>query len=160
MNPDELLSAIQNSNVEVIKRLSNENLGNDESVLHYAVSIGNAEVVKALLDVGAKKWLNSFDDMALTPLMWAAKNNNLGLVRLLISAGANINAHDESRAGNTALREAIETCDLKIVEELIAAGADPNIPGWMQLTALDKAMERLKLSDTAVNKKIVEILNK
>lgn len=153
-----LLAAIQANDVSFIEKISEKDLGNDPTILHYAVGLGNAETVKALLKAGARKWINAFDDVGLTPLAWAAKNDNLELVQLLIASGADANARDETKNGNTPLREAIETCNSKIVEFLIRAGADPKIPGWMQLTSIDIALERLEISDTPENRKIIELV--
>jgi len=60
----------------------------------------------------------------------------------LISAGADVNAHDEERIGNTVLHYAAEDGDSEAVELLLRAGADPEIPGWMGITAIGKAEQR------------------
>jgi hypothetical protein len=53
-----------------------------------------------------------------------------------------VNAHDESVIGNTVLGDVASNCSFEVAQILVAAGADPTIPGWMQLTALDKSQER------------------
>jgi ankyrin repeat protein len=60
----------------------------------------------------------------------------------LIEAGANVNANEEEKAGDTPLAAVAETCSLAMARILVEAGADPTIPGWMQLTALDRAERR------------------
>jgi len=158
MKKDEMLKAIENRNSEKIKSLGSKELGVDPTILHYSVQVGDLKVVETLLEIGAKKWVNEFDDVAFTPLTWAARNNRLDIVKLLIGAGANVNIRDEIKIGNTVLREVIEVCSFEMASELIKAGADPTMPGWMQLTALNKASERLSASKTPENEKILELL--
>lgn len=112
----------------------------DFTDLHYAALAGDAPAVKAFLDKGCD--LNAFDEFAFTPLHYAAWNEHIEIVRLLLSAGANVNAHDESHNGNNPIGEVAGKCSFEMAEILIAAGADPTIPGWMQLSALDRAEER------------------
>jgi ankyrin repeat protein len=93
-----------------------------------------------LLDGGYD--INAFDDLGKTPLHYAVESDRFEVARYLIDRGANVDAHDEARIGNTPLREVAGNCSLRIAQLLIDAGADPTIPGWMQLTALDKAERR------------------
>jgi len=64
------------------------------------------------------------------------------MATLLLDAGAEVNAHDEAHAGNTPLAEVAGRCGLEIAEVLVVNGADPTIPGWMQLSALDRSSGR------------------
>jgi ankyrin repeat protein len=69
------------------------------------------------------------DDPQLTPLMNAARYNDLARVRKLLAAGADVKAR--SARGETALYEAIYRADqnadnLPVVDALLNAGADPN----------------------------------
>jgi len=69
------------------------------------------------------------DDPNLTPLMNAARYNDLSRVRKLLTEGADIKAR--TRKGETALYEAIYRADqyadnLPVVVALLNAGADPN----------------------------------
>jgi ankyrin repeat protein len=61
---------------------------------------------------------------------------------MLLDAGADVDACDKAEAGDTPLAEVAGRCSPEIAELLIANGADPTIPGWMQLTALDRAASR------------------
>ena len=88
--------------------------------------------------------LNVFDELGKTPLHYAAERGHLDVMRLLLSSGADVNAHDERVIGNTVLRDVASNCSFDVAKILIDAGADPTIPGWMLLTALDKAQERKK----------------
>ena len=53
-----------------------------------------------------------------------------------------MNAHDEEKIGNTALHCAVFSGTCAAVELLLKAGASPHIPGWMGITAFDKAEQR------------------
>ncbi len=58
------------------------------TALHYAVSIGEAEIVSLLLRHGADVNLGE----SVSPLVEAVKNCNLGVAKLLLDAGASVNA--------------------------------------------------------------------
>jgi ankyrin repeat protein len=68
------------------------------------------------------------DDPRLTPLMNAARHNDLARVRTLLANGANVKA--KTAQGETALYEAIErelnANNLPVVDALLRAGADPD----------------------------------
>ena len=108
--------------------------------LHFAAHDGDVEEVKRLLNVGYQP--NVFDELGKTPLHYAAERGHLDVLRTLIASGADVNAHDERVIGNTPLREVADRCSYDVAKILIEAGADPTIPGWMQITALQKARER------------------
>lgn len=129
-----------------------------QDLLHYAAQLGDLAVVQALLDEGWIEKINEFDDVSFTPLIWAARNGHINLVKLFLAVGANINAHDEQHCGNTALREVVEVCSLEMVRILVAAGADSTIPGWMQLTAIDKAKERAEKNPGPIAQGILDLL--
>ena len=112
----------------------------DDSDLHFAAQDGDMIRVRQLLADGRSP--NSFDEISMTPLHYAAGNGHIDVMRVLLETGANMNAHKEARIGNTPLRNVADECSLAIATLLVDSGADPRIPGWMQLTALDKAEER------------------
>jgi ankyrin repeat protein len=107
-----------------------------------AAQDGDLTRVKELIAGGHP--VNAFDDLALTPLHYAAREGHLKVMKALIDAGADVNARDERRIGNTPLREVAGNCSYQVAKLLIGAGADPMIPGWMQITALDEAAQRKK----------------
>lgn len=108
--------------------------------LHFAAQDGDVPRMKDLLAQGYS--IDVFDELGKTPLHYAVEKGHEDAVLLLIKAGANVNAHDERMIGNTPLGEVAGNCSLRMAQMLITAGADPTIPGWMQLTALDRAKGR------------------
>jgi ankyrin repeat protein len=112
----------------------------DESDLQAAAQDGDIARVRQLLADGRSP--NGFDEIARTPLHYAAVGGHIEVMRALLDAGADVNAHEEARIGNTALREVAAECSLAVATVLIEAGADPTIPGWMQITALHQAERR------------------
>ena len=115
-----------------------QDFGNEQ--MHYAVQDGDIEAVRRLISSGLP--LNEFDEIGRTPLHYAVVAESVEMAVLLLDAGADVNAHDEAHAGNTPLAEVAGRCSFEIAEVLIVNGADPAIPGWMQLSALDRASGR------------------
>lgn len=107
--------------------------------LHRAAAKDDVELVEFLLARGCPQSIESFDYVDKTPLIWAAENGHLEIILSLLEAGANPNAHREEMAGDTAIKRAVGGGHVEIVSALLAAGADPTIPGWMQVSAVDKA---------------------
>jgi ankyrin repeat protein len=89
-------------------------------------------------------------------LHYAAKENQIHLVRYLIEAGADVNANEEEKIGKTILSYVVANCSFEMAKTLVDAGADPAIPGWMHLTALDYSMERKKPEGQKVHQLLVE----
>ena len=109
--------------------------------VHGAADNGYTEALKELLSADGKVSLNTFDDMSRTPLICAVENGHLVEATLLLKAGADVNANDSERIGNTALIHAVQNRNLPMVQLVVRHGADPTIPGWMQLSALDRARD-------------------
>jgi hypothetical protein len=85
------------------------------------------------------------DDPQLTPLMNAARHNDLPRIRILLAQGADVKA--KTAQGQTALYEAIERTDLNadnlpIVVALLQAGADPNEKEIFGASALSISLTR------------------
>jgi ankyrin repeat protein len=120
----------------------------DSSDLHFAARDGDLLRVKELLANGRPP--DAFDECAKTALHHAAEGAHLAVMRALLGAGADVNAIDSARGGNTPLREVAEKCSLAVAKLLIDSGADPRIPGWMQITAFDKAAARKRGDGPAV----------
>lgn len=108
--------------------------------LHHAAQDGSLDQVKNLIAQGRD--VNLFDELSLTPLHHAVEAGHLEVAQYLLDHGADIDAHDEAMAGNTPLANVAGECPPRVARFLIEAGADPLIPGWMRLTALDRAQDR------------------
>lgn len=108
--------------------------------LHFAAQNGDVPRVKQLLAEGSA--VNAFDELGKAPLHYAAEKSRLEIMQLLIAAAADVNAHDERQVGNTPLGEVAGNCSVEVARLLVNAGADPTIPGWMGITALQKASGR------------------
>ncbi|HSZ58848.1 MAG TPA: ankyrin repeat domain-containing protein [Tepidisphaeraceae bacterium] len=108
--------------------------------LHRAAADGDLPSVTKLLR--AKYPVNRFDDFGKTPLHYAVAGEHPDVVDALLRGGANVNAHDGRVVGNTPLGEVSDTCSFEMARLLIEAGADPAIPGWMSLSAIDRARRR------------------
>jgi ankyrin repeat protein len=83
-----------------------------------------------------------FDDLGNTPLHHAVKKEHLDVAQFLLEHGANVDARHEPTIGSTPLREVADRCSLRMARLLVDAGANPATPGWMGLSALDKAAVR------------------
>lgn len=115
----------------------------EKEQLHFAADDGDLDKVKTLIDQGYD--VNAIDEaMELTPLHYAVRSEKFKVAEYLITAGANVNAHEAEKAGETPLGDVAENCSYEMAEFLINAGANPTIPGWMQITAIDRAKKRKK----------------
>jgi ankyrin repeat protein len=118
--------AIENHNLEIVKVfLSNVDIDAKdiygETALHWAVIIGNKEIVKLLIERGVD--INSQDGLfESTALHLAAQNRHLEIVESLLSKGAKIET--QNKYGRTALGIAAREGHKDVVELLAASGAD------------------------------------
>jgi len=99
---------------------------NGVSPLHLAVSTGDANLVKYLLDAGAE--IDALDMDRKAPLHCACYHGHTEIVKLLVSNMAGINFQDSS--GSTPLHHAAYLLSQGVViyEFLVCAGADDSIP--------------------------------
>lgn len=137
--------------VEADRSLANAVAHDGYSPLGLASFFKRRDVVKALLERGAKPNVPS-RDQGFTPLHSAVATDAAGserdIVRLLLEAGADPNA--KSREGGTPLHTAAFTGDLEIAELLLAYGADPTATDAKSLTALDIARDRRNVEVVAL----------
>lgn len=107
--------------------------------LGFAVFFGQPEIVKALLESGAKVNAASRESMKVTPLASAAAAKQTEIARMLIAHGANVNA--VAAGGHIPLHEASATGNVELVRLLIENGANVNAKTDDGKTPLDFATE-------------------
>ncbi len=141
-----LFRAIAQEDNETVKQLINSDFNintKDESgqtALHVAVEHGNLEIIRFLLDKGAK--VSVKDKEKHTPLAMFfetdAKDEEIAkeIVHLLVSKGADINVRDEDN--QTFLMRACEDDNLEGVRLFLELGANPNLKDEDGETALQK----------------------
>jgi ankyrin repeat protein len=120
--------------------------------LHRAAEDGDMQEIERLILSGYD--VNLFDDMGHTPLHRAVLGGQYKAVQQLLRQGANVNANDEATIGETPLALAVQGEHEGLVCLLLASGANPDITGWMGLTARDRAGRRTD----AAGRKISEAL--
>jgi ankyrin repeat protein len=115
--------------------------------LHHASITGNVDVVKLLLENGAK--LDVKENKGMRPLHYAAYNGKTDIVNLLMRCGSNSN--EPTFNGDTPLHLASQCGHADIVYQLLNFGADVRLTNTSFHSALDVACENGRT-------KIVEIL--
>jgi ankyrin repeat protein len=105
-----------------------------------AAADGDLPEVQRLVASGAA--LDAFDGENCTPLHHAAAQGHCAVALWLLENGADVNAHDEQAIGETALCLAVKAGRAEMAELLLTRGADPDIPGWVGLTARLRAQRR------------------
>lgn len=137
--------------VDADPSLANAVAGDGYSPLGLASFFKRREVVRALLERGAKPSVPS-RDQGFTPLHSAVATDTGAadheIVRLLLEAGADPNAM--SGEGGTPLHSAAYTGDLESAELLLAHGADPNATDPKSHTPLDVARDRRNVEVAAL----------
>lgn len=139
-----LASAVSDDDADLVRQLiaQGENVNGKEdeeydkvTPLFIAVEHGNLEIVRLLLDAGAK--VNVRDAEKRTPLMRLDGDATPELVELLLRHGAKVNLEDNEN--NTALIHAADSAPAAVIKALIDAGADVNAVNKEGETALMKA---------------------
>jgi ankyrin repeat protein len=108
--------------------------------LHRAAQDGDIQEIERLILAGYD--VNLFDDMAYTPLHHAVMGGSIEAVKALLRHGAPVNANDYESIGETPLALAVQSEHLELVCLLLDSGADPDINGWMGITARVRAFSR------------------
>jgi len=107
------------------------------TALMMVAEIGNAQIVRQLLEAGADP--NFTDAVDYTALAFAAANDRLETVRVLVEAGADVNG--AVTYGNTSLMLACEKGAVDVARFLLDRGADANTTNRDRETALMRAAE-------------------
>lgn len=117
------------------------------TALHLAATRGHVEVIKVLLQYGAKLRLNHANK---TPLHDAAWAGHTECVVLLVPVASNAGLLDAvGNDGRVALHCASLCTDPKIVDALLNAGANPDVVDLRGRTPLDWARDLMKASGDA-----------
>ena len=115
------------------------------SPLEDAISMGNEELVKALLEAGAS--LEATSAFSLTPLKHAIRCGNVDVIKVLLEAGASVEAV-ESEYAPTPLQSAIYGIgNVEVVKILLEAGA-----------SLEAGPNFLRPMDAAISERNVEVV--
>ena len=91
-----------------------------ETALHFAVTIGDKDIVRTLIGAGAP--LNTQTKNGWTPLMIALKYRHTNIMTVLIEKGVDLNQTTNKK--ETALHHATDVGDIVATRELIAARAE------------------------------------
>lgn len=81
-------------NADLCLKLARSTQSKKKTALMFAAGNGKGEVVKLLLEKGAK--LESSNDVGWTPLLYAASEGHEAVVELLLERGANVEAKDRT----------------------------------------------------------------
>lgn len=125
---------------------------NNQSALDAAASAGDVDLIKPLVDMGAKINWASTNLNGQTALHAAASGGHLDAIQLLLDLGANVNGASASENGQTALHAAAGGGHLAAIKLLVRMGAklDAWSPSKHGQTALHAAaggghLEAIKL---------------
>jgi ankyrin repeat protein len=121
-----IIKAIESNNLEEVQAVINNGakFSKNNSPLGLAASLGNIEIVKALVSAGCKvEWGGALEP---SPLCLAASEGKFEVVKFLIDNQAKLNDKDES-SGFTPLMSAAASGYFEIVKLLVEAGAKINI---------------------------------
>ena len=135
-----IFKEIKNGNLNEVQRMIDNGLdinyrnNINETLLNYAVANNQEEIVQFLLDNHADVEIPS---NAQPPIVSAAQNRNLYLIKLLLKYGANINSIERygfksNGDGESAILAAIVHNDFEIVDFLLSNGADINLGTFIE----------------------------
>ncbi len=135
-----IFKEIKNGNLNEVQRMIDNGLdinyrnNINETLLNYAVANNQEEIVQFLLDNHADVEIPS---NAQPPIVSAAQNRNLYLIKLLLKYGANINSIERygfksNGNGESAILAAIVHNDFEIVDFLLSNGADINLGTFIE----------------------------
>ena len=137
---DEIIEAAKKGKRRKIQKLINQGVyvdikdKNGMTPLVYSAYKGYPQIVKILAKAGAEIDLKTNNYLKDTPLILAAREDNLGTVKVLLIAGSDHSI--QNTYGNNALMEAASEGHLKIVKKLIENQVDINVANNNGRTAL------------------------
>ena len=124
----------------LLQKKENPNIADADgrTALMHAAMNGNVEIVRLLLDNGAKA--TATDSAGSTALHWAAERGQADAVRELLAARVPVDT--ENKQGATPLMKATVAGSAPCVDLLLAAGADPKRQDYTGRSALDYARDK------------------
>lgn len=128
---------------EICMNHLNEPMYCDDSVLQNLIQDGSTKDVERFRRFNILCLMNVFDELGCSALHASVRDEEYADAKWLIENGADVNAACEALIGYTPLDYAVTNCDLPMIRLLLNAGANPNIPTWMWLTAIDRAIEEI-----------------
>jgi ankyrin repeat protein len=146
-----ICDAVERKNVDELKRLIGRWYPKDDMdyLLFYAVTIGDIEIVKILLENDADVNSESFDGVPC--IIQACFDGDLDMIMFLLDHGADID--DRDCDGYVPLSASCELQDLDAVELLLKKGAKVNIGVYNMRSPLVLALNE---SDTCIVKLLLE----
>jgi len=110
--------------------------GQDQTALMWAAAEGNVAAVEILIEFGAD--LHAVSKGGFTPLLFAVREGQTGVVKALLKAGASVEETLQKPArpaGESAMNLAVANAHYELAAMLLDAGADPNAAGqgWTAL---------------------------
>ena len=128
--------------VHLIRAGANVNAEDDEkdTPLHYAVNMGNVDLVKALLKAGADP--DAENSKRMNALMIAVVKDDVKMIQILVSAGAAIKIPKSSKVYSALHAAASHANNPETLRQLLQAGADVNGTDEVRNTPLHYAVLR------------------
>ncbi|KAF5009717.1 hypothetical protein FDECE_4063 [Fusarium decemcellulare] len=121
--------------------ISQVDLNEGGTPLHWAVQGGDAAIVALFLETGAD--IDAQNPFLGSPLSWAVQNNLMNVVNLLLENGADVAARNK-KTGLTPLHLAAQEGHMDLVNRLVEAGADITATDQRHRTPLQVAQENQK----------------
>jgi ankyrin repeat protein len=110
------------------------------TALHFAAYYGATQVLRILLERGARVGAMTTNFLANTPLHAAAAGRHMENCRLLLAAGADVNARQHG--GFTPLHTPAQHGDRAMAQLFLDHGADPTIANDEGQTPIDLAVSQ------------------
>src|SRR3990167_7121370 len=107
------------------------------TALHFSAWDANLETARVLVELGAD--IQVFDETGNSALFYAAKNNDVGMLKLFVGKGADVTARS-AQFGTTALHVAANQVSIAAADFLLSNGADINALSQDRCTPLVNAM--------------------
>jgi ankyrin repeat protein len=141
-----LATGVANGHLELVQLLLDagadaaivDKRGNN--LLHHAVDAGNADIVALLLEQDGIDINRARDQYGSTPLIMAARDNNVVMAQLLMDHGADLEVGDDWN--DTPVNIAAYRGSLDVLKLLVARGAATNVVNTQGVEALEHSQNQ------------------